>query len=77
MSDTTSRDEVRAAMRDALLYWRAEGVVDPVIPMYADVDGDGKPDFYGLDPFGQVTIRNDGTGTDVSVLDRLEGGEGP
>lgn len=77
MSAMTTRDEVRDHVRAALLDWRRRGVTDPVIPIYADVNGDGRPDFFGLDTFGRLVERTDGTGTDVSVLDRPDDGVGP
>ncbi len=55
----TSRAEAREAILSALLQWRAEGVEDPTIPVYADVDGDGIPDVYGLDAFGRLELRPD------------------
>ena len=46
MSDTTTREEAREAIRSALLGWKADGVARPLIPVYADRDGDGIPDVY-------------------------------
>lgn len=54
MADSTTRGEAREAIRQALLQWAAEGVPDAVMPVYADVDGDGRPDFFGLTPLGQL-----------------------
>lgn len=45
-----------AAVRDALLAWRVDGVADPKIPVYQDVDGDGVPDFYGLGPDDDLVV---------------------
>jgi len=56
MPETTTRAEAREAIRQALLDWRAAGEPDPVIPVYADENGDGVPDFYGLDAFGQLRL---------------------
>ena len=55
MSDTTptTREESRESIRSALLDWSRD-VVKPMIPSYRDDDGDGEPDFYTLNTFGQV-----------------------
>ncbi|MCC4250727.1 hypothetical protein [Microbacterium testaceum] len=54
MADITTRDESREAIRTALLGWKADGVATPIIPVYSDLDGDGVPDFYGLDDNDQL-----------------------
>lgn len=56
-----------AEMHRALLQWQAEGVKNPIIPAYQDVDGDGRVDYYGLDAFGQLTLTDASSGTDVSL----------
>lgn len=66
MTDGTSRSEAREAIRQALLTWKAEGHQDPTIPVYADVDGDGIPDVYGLDARGRLELR-----PDVPVMDTV------
>lgn len=54
MADITTRDESREAIRTALLGWKADGVANPIIPVYSDLDGDGVPDFYGIDDNDQL-----------------------
>lgn len=49
-------DEMREAIRSSLQVWQAEGVERPVVPLYSDVDGDGVPDFYGLDDDGALVL---------------------
>ncbi|MFE7846670.1 hypothetical protein ACFUTX_15910 [Microbacterium sp. NPDC057407] len=74
----TTRDEAREAIQAALLQWRdVDGVADPTIPVYTDVDGDGVPDVYGLDAEGRLELRPSAWVTDtVSVSDGsgIEGG---
>lgn len=45
-----------AAIRDALIAWKASGIEEPRIPVYSDMDGDGVPDFFGLDAEGNVVL---------------------
>lgn len=66
MTDLTTREEAREGIRSALLAWRADGVANPLIPVYSDTDGDGIPDFYGLDDNGQL-IQVSGATVDDSV----------
>lgn len=49
-------EEDKIVLRDALRKWRDGGVVNPTIPMYADADGDGVPDFYGLDENDELVV---------------------
>lgn len=76
---TTTRTEARDAIRQALLDWKAAGEPNPVIPVYADEDGDGIPDFYGLDSFGNLTLVSGVVVEDtvaISTGDGIEVGAG-
>lgn len=64
-------DVEAASIRDTLLAWQTEGVAHPTIPVFADVDGDGTPDFYGLDAFGQLIVV-----PGVTVADTVSVSEG-
>lgn len=64
-----TRAEVREAIRQDLQTWVAEGIERPCIPVYADLDGDGVPDFYALDAFGRVVAVN---GLDLSGYTRVD-----
>ena len=46
----------RAALTQVLVDWRAQGVENPTIPLYNDVDGDGIPDLVGLDESGGLVL---------------------
>ena len=50
----TTREEAREGLRAALQTWVDEGIFNPVIPAYSDFDGDGTPDYWGLDTFGRL-----------------------
>ena len=68
MTETTTRDDAREAIRDSLLEYRRAGVKDPMICVYTDSNNDGKPDIYGLTPRGKLELRPDATIEDtVSV----------
>lgn len=77
----TTRSEARDGIRSALLAWEADGVPNPCMPMYGDTDGDGLPDFYALDSFGQVVIIDEpeelAQHTRVDLLDKPIEGVGP
>lgn len=81
MSDATTREEAREAIRSALLGWKADGVARPLIPVYADRDGDGIPDFYGLDDNDQVievsgaTVFDSVAVSDGSGIEQAGGGD--
>ncbi|MDQ1113924.1 hypothetical protein QE418_003372 [Microbacterium testaceum] len=62
----TTRAESREAIRQALIAWKKDGVTNPVLPVYTDLDGDGVPDFFGLDENEQVV-----TVSGVTVLDTV------
>jgi len=47
ISDMPEEDKV--AMHDTLLQWKKDGNEKPLLPLDVDLDGDGKPDAYGLD----------------------------
>ena len=49
-------DEDRAAIRDALLAWKADGVAAPLIPLNVDLDGDGVFDTLGLDENDELVL---------------------
>jgi hypothetical protein len=49
-------EEDRAAIRDVLLNWRAEGQENPLLPMEVDADGDGIVDSWGLDENDEVVF---------------------
>lgn len=48
--------EERAILRKLLLAWKRDGNPNPIIPAYRDEDGDGVPDFYGLDENDEVVV---------------------
>lgn len=73
MGERTTRAVAREAIRLALLAWKADGVAEPLIPVYADVDGDGIPDFYGLDENENVI---EVSGASVSVADTVATSDG-
>lgn len=75
----TTRKESRDEIRRALNQWREDGVKDPVIPSYNDQTGDGIPDYYGLDSFGRVEVRDGANlvGTDISTMDQPAEAVGP
>jgi hypothetical protein len=73
VAEVTERDEAREAIRSALLAWRADGVADPTMPVYADVDGDGVPDVYGLGPDDSLVLRP-GVAVTETVAESLGGG---
>lgn len=76
MTEATTRDEAREAIRSALLDW-ARDIAKPMIPAYRDEDGDGAPDFYVLDSFGRLTVidANDpGFGDYTNVSESTGGG---
>lgn len=73
----TSRGEAREAIRSALLDWRDSGVVNPVMPVYSDLDGDGVPDYYGLDSFGQLTVVSGADMPTTNPVESTDQEEGP
>jgi len=46
----------RETIKQALLGWEADGVVNPLIPIDGDVDGDGVADAWALDDQGNLII---------------------
>ena len=48
--------EDQAALRDALLAWKKDGVANPLIPMDHDVTGDGVFDSFGLDEHDELIV---------------------
>ena len=75
--ELTTEDEARNAIQAALLHWRAEGQAKPVMPVYADLDGDGIADYWGLDDDGElIVVSGDQLGdyTAVNELDQPEVG---
>lgn len=61
-------DTEKEAVRQSLLAWKASGTTNPTIPMFEDVDGDGKMDFYGLDENDQL-VTVSGATLESSVFD--------
>lgn len=55
------------AVVSALLGWKAEGVENPMIPIDADVDGDGTADAYGLDAFGRLAYVSGAALDDTTI----------
>ncbi len=48
------------------------------MPVYADVNGDGVPDYYGLDMAGRLEYRFDASrGTNIAAEFGETGSEGP
>ena len=45
-----------AAIKQILLQWKSEGVVNPLLPSDVDTDGDGVVDSYGLDVNDNVIL---------------------
>lgn len=68
--------EELAVIRQCLLDWRKAGVERPLMPVYRDVDGDGVPDFCGLDEHGAVVIVSGATLADSVAESTGEGIEG-
>lgn len=66
-------DEDKAALKQALLTWRDEGVANPRIPLDYDVDGDGIADAFGLDANDELILI---PGTLVAETVALTGTEG-
>ncbi|MDY0830727.1 hypothetical protein SK224_16450 [Microbacterium sp. BG28] len=64
------------ATRSILLAWRADGVPRPLLPVYRDEDGDGVPDFYGLDDADQVVLVSGATLTQSVARSTGDGAEG-
>lgn len=54
-------DTDQATLTAVLTTWRAEGVENPTLPIFDDIDGDGIPDFYGLDNNGELVIVSGAT----------------
>ena len=51
----TSREQARADLRTALLTWRSAGIAQPVVPVYAEIEGESLvPQFFGLTASGDV-----------------------
>ena len=71
-------DEDREEITAALKGWVSDGVARPAIPIYADMVGDPRPDYYALDTFGRLVVVD---AADVSGYDLVEnlgqGEEGP
>lgn len=68
--------EELAVIRQCLLDWRKVGVERPLMPVYRDVDGDGVPDFCGLDEHDAVVIVSGATLADSVAESTGEGFEG-
>ncbi|QGJ92706.1 hypothetical protein QDA04_gp36 [Microbacterium phage Megan] len=47
-------DDDRTAIKSILEQWRESGVLNPLLPIDVDVDGDGITDAWGLDDDGEV-----------------------
>ncbi|MDN3309548.1 hypothetical protein QWJ90_01250 [Microbacterium oryzae] len=60
MAKTLTPEEEEQIVQ-ALLAWREAGEENPTIPLFDDVDGDGVPDFYGLDGDGKLTVVSGAT----------------
>lgn len=74
---TTMTPTERTTLREALLTWRNAGEARPLIPVYRDEDGDGVPDFYGLDAGGELELVSGATlasSVAESTGDGIEGG---
>lgn len=56
MTQITTSVEDLVAIKGILLQYKAEGVENPLLPLNADVDGDGIADAYALDAFGKVIL---------------------
>ncbi|QGJ95263.1 hypothetical protein QDA11_gp43 [Microbacterium phage Jayden] len=54
MSATMLTDADRSVIKGILEQWRESGVLNPLLPMDVDVDGDGIVDAWGLDAEGEV-----------------------
>lgn len=66
--------EMAEALTQSLLVWAGQGY-NAVIPIYPDIDGDEKPDYLGLNSFGQLEVL---TEDQVESKDETEiGYEGP
>lgn len=78
MSDEqTGREEAREAIRESLLQWRADGYDFPVVPVYGDLDGDGIPDYYGLDDDGELIAVSGADMEGRTNVELIDQGEGP
>lgn len=56
MAQLTTSPEDLIAIKEILHAWRAEGTVNPLLPLDVDIDGDGIVDAYGLDANGEVVL---------------------
>lgn len=65
----TTRAEFTEAIISDLKGWRDEGFNRPAIPVYADLDGDGVPDYYALDTFGRLIVVS---ADDIGSYDRVD-----
>lgn len=54
ISDVSIEDQF--ALHAALLQWKNEGVVNPLIPFDLDLDGDGITDSFGLNENEELVI---------------------
>jgi len=69
MANMMMPEEAQRAIVEALKGWAASGVPRPAIPIYADMVGDPRPDYYALDTFGRLVIVD---AADVSGYDLVE-----
>lgn len=51
--------EMIEALTQSLQTWAEQDFPNAVIPMYHDVDGDDRPDYLGLNSFGQLEILSE------------------
>ena len=75
-TETDAKREALEGIRGALLHWQATGIAKPAMEVYADLDGDGKLDYYGLDLDEKLLIITDietGGWTNVSISTGEEG----
>lgn len=67
--------ELTDGMQQSLKVWADDGWPNAVIPAYADLDKDGKADYFGLTALGQLELLSD---DQVQAVDETqEGYEGP
>lgn len=67
--------EMGEALAGSLKVWAEQGWPNAVIPIYHDIDGDDRPDYIGLNGFGQLEVLSE---DQVESKDETaEGYEGP
>lgn len=51
--------EMSEALKQSLQVWAEQNYPNAVIPIYHDIDGDERPDYLGLDSFGNLEVLSE------------------